>query len=174
MTSDSTTRPIRRAVYAGSFDPPTNGHLYMISQGSRLFDELIVTVGVNPDKCYCFSVEDRISFLQTITKQYENVRITSFSKRYLVHYAEDMKADALLRGIRNSQDLIFEQAMRNVNSDMNSDITSVFLMPPRQLADISSSFVKGLVGPDNWQDMVARFVPGVVLDALIQAQSKSD
>lgn len=168
MNKSRSTASIHRAVYAGSFDPPTNGHMYMISQGSRLFDELIVAVGVNPDKNYRFSLEDRMSFLNEITKSFPNVRITSFSKKYLVHYAEEMKADALLRGIRNSQDLIFEQAMRNVNSDMNPDITSVFLMPPRHLADISSSFVKGLVGPEDWQDLVARFVPEVVLKALIE------
>lgn len=171
MNKSSTDTKIHRAVYAGSFDPPTNGHIYMISQGSRLFDELVVAVGVNPDKKYRFSLEDRMSFLNEITKGFPNVRVTSFSKKYLVHYAEELKADALLRGIRNSQDLIFEQAMRNVNSDMNPDITSVFLMPPRHLVDISSSFVKGLVGPEDWQDLVARFVPEVVLKALIEQAS---
>jgi pantetheine-phosphate adenylyltransferase len=162
-----TGRPIHRAVYAGSFDPPTNGHVYMISQGARLFDELIVAVGVNPDKQYAFTLEHRIEFLTEITQSYDNVRVTSFSKKYLVHYAEEMQADALLRGIRNSEDLIFEQTMRNVNSDMNPKITSIFLMPPRHLGDISSSFVKGLVGPDEWQDLVSRFVPEVVLKALV-------
>jgi pantetheine-phosphate adenylyltransferase len=165
------TPRIRRAVYAGSFDPPTSGHVYMISEGARLFDELIVAVGVNPDKKYTFTTEERVRLLREICKPFKNVRIDSFSRRFLVDYAAEVRADALLRGIRDGQDLIFERTMRNVNSDMNASISSVFLMPPRDLADVSSSFVKGLVGPRGWQALVGRFVPEVVVAALERIES---
>lgn len=169
---EKVVQKIHRAVYAGSFDPPTMGHLFMIQKGAALFDELIVAVGVNPDKRYRFSMEERLGFLDHIAQGLENVRVDTFSGRYLVDYASSVKADALLRGIRNSQDLIFEQTMRNVNADLNPDISTVFLMPPRDLADVSSSFVKGLVGPEGWEKLVGRFVPDVVLAAFERQQSQ--
>jgi len=162
---------ITRAVYAGSFDPPTNGHLYMIREGARLFDELHLAIGVNPEKQYSFSLAARREFLEEICALYENVTVDSFENRFLVDYAAEIGADALLRGIRNANDLIFERTMRNVNSDMNPGITSVFLMPPRELTEISSSFVRGLVGPVGWEKQVARFVPKTVLEALVEQRA---
>lgn len=159
---DESTGKIRRAVYAGSFDPPTNGHVYMISEGSRLFDELVVAIGENPDKNYSFGLEERLEFLRAIASDFPNVRVETFSNSYLVDYADHVGADALLRGIRNAEDLLFEQTMRNVNSDMKPHITTIFLMPPRALADLSSSFVKGLVGPENWEKLVSQIVPPAV------------
>ena len=135
--------------------------------------ELVVAVGINPDKRYFFSVEERIQLLSQITSDLPNVRIDSFQHEYLVKYAARLEAHALLRGIRNGQDLIFERTMRNVNSDMNPEIASVFLMPPRDLADISSSFVKGLVGPSGWQELLTRFVPDVVIDAFKQRDAEA-
>jgi pantetheine-phosphate adenylyltransferase len=152
------------AVYAGSFDPPTNGHLWMIEQGSKMFDKLIVTVGINPDKKSTFLIKERLEMLQKSVKNFPNVSFTSFDNKFLVDYAKQVGADYILRGVRNSADFNFEQAMSNVNRDINSNITTILLMPPRELCEISSSFVKSLIGPDGWQDVVCKYVPEPVFD----------
>src|SRR5579862_6845505 len=120
---------MRRAVYAGSFDPITNGHLWMIEQGSRLFDELIVAVGVNPDKRGTFSLEDRLAALREVTARWSNVRVASFENLFLVHYARQMEAAFVLRGIRNEQDYAYERGMRYVNEEFDGGVQTVFLVP---------------------------------------------
>jgi pantetheine-phosphate adenylyltransferase len=156
----------RVAVYAGSFDPPTNGHLWMIEQGAKMFDKLIVAIGVNPNKKYTFSVDERIQMLKDSVKGCPNVSIDQFNNKYLVKYAQSIGADFILRGIRNSADFNFEQGMNNINRDINSNINTVFLMPPRELCEISSSFVKGLIGPEGWQTVVSQYIPKPVFDKI--------
>lgn len=163
---------MRRAVYAGSFDPPTNGHAFMIAEGARLFDELVVAVGVNPDKRSTFTVEKRLELLRAITAPLSNVKVDAFENQFLVRYAAKIGARYVLRGIRNSTDFDFEKTMRMVNQDLQPEVTSVFLVPPRDLAETSSSFVKGLVGPDGWRDVVKRFVPAPVFEAILAQNSK--
>lgn len=156
----------RHAVYAGSFDPPTNGHMFMIEEGAHLFDELIVSVGVNPDKQSTFSLEQRLALLNEVTKGMENVRVTSFENQFLIRYAAAQGARYILRGIRNATDFDYEKTMRHVNEDLEGSITTVFLVPPRHLAETSSSFVKGLVGPEGWRKVVPEFVPPPVYAAI--------
>ena len=152
----------RLGVYAGSFDPLTVGHLWMIEQGVRLFDRLIVAVGVNPDKRYTFPLEERLDMLRESLKQYRTLLISSFSNRYLIDYAQSIGATHILRGVRSESDYEFERTMRNINGDLDSKICSVFLMPPRDIAEVSSSMVKGLVGPKGWQRVVRKYVPDPV------------
>jgi pantetheine-phosphate adenylyltransferase len=156
----------RKAVYAGSFDPPTNGHVFMIREGSQLFDELVVAIGVNPDKRSLFSLDERLALLRSITSDLPNVSVASFEARYLIDYAARAGARYILRGIRNAADFHYEQTMRNVNSDLNPAITTVFLIPPRALAEVSSSFVKGLVGPRGWRNVVRGMVPPSVFEGM--------
>lgn len=145
----------KKAVYAGTFDPVTLGHLWMIEQGSILFDALIIAIGSNPEKQCFFSLEDRVSLLKEATCEFKNVRIAEFSGQFLIRYAESVGARFILRGIRNPNDYEYEKAMRHINSDVNPAINTVFLMPPREIAEVSSSIVKGLVGSGmgkhNWQ-----------------------
>lgn len=158
---------IRRAVYAGSFDPPTNGHMFMIEEGARLFDELIVAIGVNPDKRSTFDVETRVRLLRQVTQHLPRVRIATFENQFLVRYASREGAGYILRGIRNENDFDYERTMRHVNEDLEASVATVFLIPPRRLAETSSSFVKGLVGPEGWQEVVKGFVPPPVHEALL-------
>lgn len=156
----------RLAVYAGSFDPPTNGHAWMIREGAALFERLIVAVGVNPDKKSAYPLEQRLKWLREMTRDLANVEVAHFGKLYLVDYAAEVGARFMLRGIRNAADFGYEQTMRHVNADLLPDatpeLTTVFLMPPREHAEVSSSLVRGLMGPQGWQRVVQRYVPECV------------
>ncbi|HNV71956.1 MAG TPA: pantetheine-phosphate adenylyltransferase, partial [Candidatus Ozemobacteraceae bacterium] len=127
----------RKAVYAGSFDPVTHGHLWMIEQGARMFDELIVAIGVNPDKKYTFSLEERLRVLRASVSGYERVTVDAFENQYLVNYARRIGAAFILRGIRDAHDFEFERGMRHINQDLQPEISTVFLMPPRAIAEVS-------------------------------------
>ncbi|MDO5059106.1 MAG: pantetheine-phosphate adenylyltransferase, partial [Neisseria sp.] len=107
----------RRAVYAGSFDPPTNGHLWMIRQAQAMFDELVVSIGVNPDKKNTYTVAERCRMLQDITQAFPNVRVSTFENRFLVDYAHSIGAKFIIRGIRSAGDYEYERSMRYINSD---------------------------------------------------------
>lgn len=153
---------IRRAVYAGSFDPPTNGHLWMIRQAQALFDELIVSIGVNPDKKNTYSVDERCRMLRDITQEFPNVRITTFENQFLVNYAHSVGAKFIIRGIRSAADYEYERSMRYINSDLHPNIQTILLMPPREFAEVSSTLVKGMIGPEGWRETVRRYLPDAV------------
>jgi len=155
------------AVYAGSFDPPTNGHVWMIQQGARLFEKLIVAVARNPEKGYSFPLEQREAWLNEICAGLDNVEVTIIENEFLAHYASRVNARFVIRGIRNEADYQYERGMRYVNSDLNTDLTTAFLMPPRELCEISSSFVKGMIGPAGWEPVVENYVPPCVYKDLI-------
>jgi len=157
---------MRTAVYAGSFDPLTNGHLWMVEKGLEMFDRLYVAIGSNPSKSYTFTVEDRIKLLHDSIPSCERLTIAKFKNRYLVNYARDVDAQYILRGIRSSNDYEYERVMRHINGDMAPSITTTFLMPPRDIAELSSSMVKSLIGPEGWEDSVRRYVPPAVFTAL--------
>jgi pantetheine-phosphate adenylyltransferase len=148
------------AIYAGTFDPLTNGHLWMIQQGKELFDHLIVAIGINPAKKCCFSLGDRLRILiHAPIWSGLNVSIKVFNNEFLIDYAQQMNASFILRGIRTESDYEYERGMRYVNGDISKKIQTVFLMPPRDLAEVSSSMVKSLVGPDKWEGIVQSYVP---------------
>ncbi len=157
---------MRTAVYAGSFDPPTNGHLWMIERGLEMFDRLIVAIGTNPVKHSSFPVELRLDMLREAMGVRERLEVAHFDNRYLVDYARRVGAEYILRGIRSPHDYEYERVMRHINADMAPEITTVFLMPPRDIAELSSSMVMGLTGPDGWEDIVRRYVPAAVFREL--------
>lgn len=163
---------MKKAVYAGSFDPPTNGHLWMIQQGLEIFDTLIVAVGSNPSKNYTFTIPDRIKLLQESVPSCERLIFDDFDNKYLVDYAKSVGADYILRGIRSAADYEYERVMRAINGDLNREIQTVFLMPPRNIAEVSSSMVKGLIGPKGWEDTVRRYVPEPVFQQLATDQKE--
>ena len=157
---------MRTAVYAGSFDPPTNGHLWMIEQGLEMFDHLIVAIGNNPSKSYSFTVKERLDLLHASIPSSDRLVIAHFDNRYLVDYAKKMGAKYVLRGIRSPNDYEYERVMRHINADMAPEITTVFLMPPRDIAELSSNMIKGLIGPAGWEETVCRYVPEPVFRSL--------
>jgi pantetheine-phosphate adenylyltransferase len=157
---------MRKAVYAGSFDPITLGHQWIIQQTAPLFDQLVVAIGVNPDKRATFTVEERLRFIVETTSGIATCAVDAFENKYLVDYADQIGAGYIVRGIRNESDFTYERAMRHINSDLRPEVLTVFLMPPRQFAELSSSMVKGMVGPEGWESIVQRCVAPCVFQAL--------
>lgn len=157
-----------KAVYAGSFDPLTVGHLWMIEEGVRLFGRLTVAIGVNPSKRATFSTEERLAMLRDATRHLRAVEVTSFGNQYLIDYARSIEATHVLRGIRSAGDYEYERVMRNINGDLSANITTVFLMPPRDIAEVSSSMVRGLIGPAGWREVVRKYVPPAVFAKLLE------
>lgn len=161
------TTNVRRAVYAGSFDPPTNGHLWMIRSAQALFDELVVAIGVNPDKKATYSIDERRKMLEAITREFPNVIVDVFENQFLVNYADSIGAAHVVRGIRTAADYEYERSMRYINHDMQPGITTILLMPPREYAEVSSTMVKGMVGPEGWTEMIRRYVPEAVYQKML-------
>lgn len=158
---------MKRAVYAGSFDPVTNGHLWMIREAVELFDELVVAVGVNPDKRCTFTVEERVELLRAVTRGFDKLRVDVFENQFLVNYAQSVGANYIVRGIRTASDYEYERTMRYINSDLQSDITTILLLPPREYAEVSSTMVKGMVGPRGWEQVIRHYVPEPVYRKLV-------
>lgn len=156
----------RTAVYAGSFDPLTNGHLWMIRQATELFDKIIIAVGTNPDKKYTFSHAARLRMISEAVQNDTHVTIAEFHNRFLVDFAREHGATVMIRGIRSTQDYEYERVMRHINADMEPGISTIFLMPPRDIAELSSSMIKGLIGPVGWEEQVRRYVPDNVFELL--------
>ncbi len=169
-----TSKNVRRVVYAGSFDLLTNGHLWMIKQAVEMFDEVVVAVGVHPGKNGTFSTEQRKKMLRLVVGKTKKVKVTDFVGSYLVDYAKSVNAKFVLRGIRSHKDYEFEREMRHVNEDIDPEVTTVFLMPPRNLSEVSSSTVRGMVGFKNWEKRVAKYVPKAVLKELEKWQNEKE
>jgi len=132
---------MRRAVYAGSFDPPTNGHLFLLREGARLLDELVVAVAVNPANQPLFPLAERLALLRTISADLPSVRVERIGNQYLVQYAASVGARYLLRGLRTGADFGYERTLHHVNLDIAADVATVYLMPPRALAETPAAFV---------------------------------
>jgi pantetheine-phosphate adenylyltransferase len=157
---------MRRAIYPGSFDPITNGHLDVIQRASSLFDELIVAVALNDQKhkSTLFNLEERFTILQEVCRETPNVRIAKL-EGLLVNFARQNGASAIVRGLRAVSDFEFEFQMALMNRKMEPTIETIFLMPKEDYTYLSSRIVKEIarLGGD-----VSAFVPGCVLSALFR------
>jgi pantetheine-phosphate adenylyltransferase len=136
---------MRRAIYPGSFDPVTNGHLDIIQRGCKLFDEIIIAVLVNPEKTPFFTVEERCEILTEVLKEIDRgdcqLMVESF-EGLLVQYAADRKAHAIVRGIRAISDYEYELQMALMNRRLQPSLETVFMMPAEAYSYVSSRLVK--------------------------------
>lgn len=130
-----------RAIYPGSFDPLTNGHLDLIERGSKIFDELIVGILRNAEKDPLFTLSERLEMLQEMVKGYKNVYVESF-EGLLVDYAMQKRAKAVLRGIRAVSDYEYELQMALMNRKLQPQLETVFMMPAEAYSYLSSRLVK--------------------------------
>jgi pantetheine-phosphate adenylyltransferase len=151
-----------RALYPGSFDPITNGHLDVLARAARLFDEVVVAVAHNGSKQGLFSPAERVELLQASTAHLQNVVVTSF-QGLLVDFAREQRARAVIRGLRAVSDFEFEFQMALMNRSLEPELEALFLMPSEEYTYLSSRMVKEVarLGGD-----VSRFVPSCVLNAL--------
>jgi pantetheine-phosphate adenylyltransferase len=129
------------AIYPGSFDPPTNGHLDLIERGSHIFDELVVAILRNAEKSPLFSVAERRQMLEDLTDRFANVRVDTFDG-LTVEYATRMKARVVLRGIRAISDYEYELQMALMNRKLQPRLETVFMMPAEQYSYLSSRLVR--------------------------------
>lgn len=129
------------AVYPGSFDPITNGHLDIIKRGSRIFDKVIVGVLVNVDKKYLFKIDERVRLIKKFTNYMENVEVISFDG-LLVDLLKEHNANVVLKGLRNSIDFEYELQMAYMNRELDSNIETICMMSSPNNLHISSSCVK--------------------------------
>jgi pantetheine-phosphate adenylyltransferase len=155
---------MRRAIYPGSFDPITNGHLDVIERASKLFDEVIVAVAHNVEKEPLFTLQERLQILQSTIGEHAAVRIGQFDG-LLVDFAVAEKATAVIRGLRAVSDFEFEFQMALMNRKLQGTIETIFLMPKEDYTYLSSRLVKEIarLGGD-----VSKFVPADVAYALRQ------
>jgi pantetheine-phosphate adenylyltransferase len=136
---------MRRAIYPGSFDPVTNGHLDIIQRGCKLFDEIIIAILINPEKQPFFTIEERQSMLKEVLKEIDRgacvLRVDDF-QGLLVHYALAQNANAIVRGIRAISDYEYELQMALMNRRLEPSIETVFMMPAEKYSYVSSRLVK--------------------------------
>lgn len=131
----------RLAVYPGSFDPLTNGHVDIIERGGRLFDRIVVAILTNRDKSPLFAVEERVAMAREVFRAQSNVEIDTFDG-LLVDYAEQREASVIVRGLRAISDFEYETQMALMNRRLNSSIETVFMMPAEPYTYLSSRLVK--------------------------------
>jgi pantetheine-phosphate adenylyltransferase len=155
---------MQRAVYPGTFDPMTMGHVDLVKRASKLFDSVIIAIASSDSKKPMFSLEERIEIGNKIFADDPKVEVVGFSG-LLVNFAKDNDANILIRGLRVVADFEYEFQLANMNRAMSPDIESVFLTPKEEYSYISSSLVKEIatMGGD-----VTRFVDAVTLEALNQ------
>ena len=129
------------AVYPGSFDPLTNGHVDIISRGTRIFDRIVVAILVNAEKAPLFTMDERVEIARTVFKEFPSVEIDTFDG-LLVDYAERRGAQAIVRGLRAVSDFEFEFQLANMSRHLTPEIESVFMTPQEQYTFISSTLVR--------------------------------
>ena len=134
---------MKKAVFPGSFDPITLGHVDLIYRGLEIFDEIIIAIGVNADKKQLFSLEDKIQQIKNTFKNEPRIKVTSY-KGLTVDFCKSINSKYILRGLRNSSDFNYEQSIAQTNSSLSS-IESVFLISSPQLAHISSTIVRDII-----------------------------
>lgn len=151
------------AIYPGTFDPITNGHLDIIARAAKLFGRVIVAVAVNRDKAPLFSLEERVFLAKQVTEPFENVEVLGFDN-LLVHCAKQVDAKVILRGLRAVSDFEYEFQLAGMNRRLSPELETMFLTPAEQYEFISSSMIREIakLGGD-----VSSFVPEIVQQHLI-------
>lgn len=156
------------AVYPGSFDPVTYGHIDIIKRASLLFDKLIVAVLVNPSKKPMFSVEERVDLLKSVTHDIENVEIDCFSG-LLVDYINKVNANVIIKGLRMISDFEYEFQMALINKKLNPSVETIFLMTNNKYGYLSSSVVKEIA---QFGGCLSDFVPDIVIKKIFEKLKK--
>src|SRR5215469_15898416 len=145
----------RIAVYTGTFDPITYGHLDIIRRGSQIFERLVVGVGINPEKATLFSPQERVDQVRRVVAPFRNVEVRFYSA-LTVHFVRQVGARVMLRGLRTTSDMDYEFSMSLANLALDPEIETVFLMAKDEYSHISSTLIRQIA---SFQDDLTAFVP---------------
>ena len=155
---------MKTAIYPGSFDPIHNGHLDVIERASKLWDRVIVAVAVNHEKQGLFTMDERVGLIKKASRHLPDVEVTSF-EGLLVDYVLEVRANAVLRGLRAVSDFEYEFQMALMNRSLDESLETVFLMPSQENIYLSSRIVKEVA---TFGGDITKFVPAVVNDAVAE------
>jgi len=153
---------IKRAIYPGTFDPVTNGHIDLINRATDIFDEIVVTVAKNPGKTNLFTVQERVEMLTESLKYFSNVVVDSFDG-LVVDHANQIGAMGIIRGLRAVSDFEYEFQMALMNRKMDENLRTIFLMPHEKYTYLNSTIVRNLA---QFKADVSDFVPPIVAQKL--------
>ena len=160
----------RTAVYTGSFDPVTLGHLHIIQRASRLFDSLVIGIGINAEKRALFEPDQRCKLVEQVTRGLDNVTVQCF-EGLAVDFVRSVGSRTMVRGIRPLTDIAGEFTMMMANRQLDEQIETVFLMADERFAHVSSSLLKQIAQVSNDDEQLAKFVPREII-APLRAQMK--
>ena len=168
-------------VVSGSFDPITLGHLFVITKALSIVDKVHVLIAGNPAKKYFFTEQERYdivrqSIREALPNDYEKVTVSFLPyEEFTATYARDeLGANTIFRGIRNVVDFEYEHSQQLFNSDIAPEVTTVFIMPPPELIQVSSSMVKSMIGMRDWQNKVTKCMPPYALTKLEQKRKENE
>ncbi len=167
-----TTDPYRTAVFTGTFDPITLGHLDIIRRGRLLFEHVVVGIGVNPNKMSLFSVEERVEMARLVVSRFPNVSVEAF-ERLTVQYVRRIGAQVILRGLRTLSDMEYEFGMTLTNQRLDPSIETVFLMADAEYQHVSSSLIKQVVRYGGIEAL-KQFVPEELIAVIVSKLEATD
>lgn len=153
-----------RAIYPGTFDPITNGHLDIVTRAAMMFDTLILAIANSPHKKTLFTLEERVQLAKGVTVHLPNVEVVGFSD-LMANFAKTQQANVLVRGLRTAADFEYEMQLAHMNRHLMPELESVFLMPSKEWSFVSSSLVKEVA---RHHGDVAHFLPEPVCKALLE------
>jgi pantetheine-phosphate adenylyltransferase len=157
---------VKRAIYPGTFDPITNGHVDIIQRAAEMFDEIVVAVAENKAKKPMFTIEERVAMTKKATKSISNVKVISFHS-LLVDLSDELDANIIIRGIRAVSDFEYEFQMGYANSSLKKELETIFLMPSLEYAFISSSIVRSILPFDG---KIEHLVPHCILPDILKGK----
>lgn len=153
------------AVFPGSFDPITIGHVDIVKRSIPLFDKIIVAIGVNTQKKYLFPLEKRMAWIQDVFKNYPTVEVTSY-QGLTINYCKKINAQYILRGIRSAADFEYEKTIAHLNHSMEVNIETILMLSPPEYSSISSTIVREII---LGQGDVSKFIPKEILSSITQS-----
>ncbi len=160
----------KRAIYTGTFDPITNGHMDIIKRALKIFDELIIGVGINSSKEPMFTIKQRIEFIQEATKDLEGIKVLSFDN-LLVDFAREQDTTNIIRGLRVVSDFEYELQMGYANNSLDDNIETIYLMPTLSNAFVSSSIVRDLIRHNG---KISHLTPKKIMNLIIKKTNFKD
>ena len=148
----------KKAIFPGTFDPFTNGHLDIVNRGLKMFDEIVVAIGVNSGKKHLFSLEQRTQWLEELFSDEPRVSVIHY-EGLTATFAESINAQFILRGLRTTQDFTYEQQIAYVNEDLTDAVQSVFVMSDQKNASVSSTIVRDLI---RYKGAFEKYIPAKI------------